>query len=287
LYQIDVFTDEPFAGNQLAVFLDGGDLLASEMQKIAREMNFSESTFVLPPRSPRSHGQLRIFTTTKEMPMAGHPVVGSALVLLKSKKLHAGQNILDLAIGPVEIFIEEDHEKAAVVWMNQGAASFGATWSDREGLARALGLMPGDIPEGLPVQVVSTGVPYLIVPVRNLRVLRQARCDPGALRSFLVGHESLCLYLFALGPKGFRARMFDPTPNELPEDPARGSAAGPLVAYAAHYRVSSGTEMVIEQGIEMGRPSLILARTQGVGDFQSVTIGGTGRVVGEGRIFLD
>jgi trans-2,3-dihydro-3-hydroxyanthranilate isomerase len=285
--QIDVFTDRPFAGNQLAVFLDGSGLSTSQMQTIAREMNFSESTFILPRSSPESDAQLRIFTTTKEMPMAGHPVVGTALVLFEQKKLRVGRNIFDLAMGRFEVSIEEDDKTGPVIWMNQGTARFGDTWPDRQGLARVLGLESGDLSENLPIQVVSTGVPFLIVPVRSLTSLEKARCEQGALRSYLGSHEGLYLYPFAPGPNGFRARMFDPTPNEIPEDPATGSAAGPLAAYASHYRLSSGTEMMIEQGVEMGRPSLILARTERVGDAENVLIGGTGKIVGEGRIFLD
>jgi trans-2,3-dihydro-3-hydroxyanthranilate isomerase len=181
--QIDVFTDRPFAGNQLAVFLDGRGVSTQEMQTIAREMNFSESTFILPPSTRDSHAQLRIFSTTKEMPMAGHPVVGTALVLYELQRMGAGRYIFDLAVGPVEVFVEVE-KTVPTIWMNQGLASFGAMWSDRQGLAGALGLGLGDLAD-LPIQIVSTGVPYLIVPIRDLGSLRKTHCNQGALRSAL------------------------------------------------------------------------------------------------------
>jgi trans-2,3-dihydro-3-hydroxyanthranilate isomerase len=176
---VDVFTSRPFGGNQLAVFTDAAALNAAEMQELAHEMNFSESTFVMPPESSGAR-RVRIFTPTVELPMAGHPTVGTTWVLasrgeiaLESARVDA---TLQLGIGPVTVTIESTDGKPDFVWMAHREAEFGEKRDDRARFAEALGISAADIRDDLPIQIVSTGFPFVFVPIRNLDAL--GRCYP-------------------------------------------------------------------------------------------------------------
>ena len=178
---VDVFTSRPFGGNQLAVFTDAATLSASEMQELAHEMNFSESTFVMSADSSGSR-PVRIFTPRREIPMAGHPTVGTTWVLASRGEIALDSASVDatlqLGIGPVTVTVENTAGKPDFVWMAHREAEFGAKRDDRAHVAQALGITAADLRDDLPIQVVSTGVPFIFVPVRTLDAL--AKCAPNA-----------------------------------------------------------------------------------------------------------
>lgn len=305
--QADVFTDRPFGGNQLAVFTDARGLTTEEMQTLTREMNYSECTFVLPPEIPEAVKRVRIFNPAMEMPMAGHPTVGTTYVLAHRGEIRLGADtteaILQLNIGPVKVAVERknggDRENGGVgfVWMTHREPVFGEVWTDRERVAKAIGLIADDLIETLPIQVASTGLPFLYVPLRSLDAARRCRVDPTALRELFTG-DPIMVYMFTTettpgvttpGGVGIHSRMFAPHVADIPEDPATGAAAGPMGAYAARYHVlprSPEMRFVIEQGIEMGRPSQIHVEVKTQGEaITAIRIGGQAVIVGEGEIF--
>ena len=271
-YQLDVFTTTPFTGNQLAVFLNADCLDEHQMQTLAREMNFAESTFLLKPTLPHADASFRIFTPANELPMAGHPTIGTSFLLRHLGLLTNNQATLELKIGPVPIAFED-----ALIWMTQSDPVFSEPRQDRNAIAQAIGIDPTLLHPTLPIQQVSTGVPYILVPLLNLDALAQAQANQSAISSL---PDPRCLYLFTQTEPGFRARMFNPHPNDHAEDPATGSAAGPLGAYATHHHLEPRPQFLIEQGIEMGRPSQIHLRAQ-----DKIQIGGAAVIVGHGEIY--
>ncbi len=293
---VDVFTSRPFGGNQLAVFTDGAALSASEMQELAHEMNFSESTFVMPPESSGAR-RVRIFTPRREIPMAGHPTVGTTWVLASRGDIALDSASVDatlqLGIGPVTVTVESAGGKPEFVWMAHREPEFGAKRDDRERIAQALGITAADIRDDLPIQVVSTGFPFMFVPIRTLDAL--AKCVPNApalAALFNSGEPVLPIYMFVANESGEfapRSRMFAPH-DGVAEDPATGSAAAPFGAYAATYKLidrAPKASFLIQQGVEMGRPSEIrveVARKDS-GAF-AIRIGGRCAIVGEGSMFL-
>lgn len=288
--QVDVFTRQPFGGNQLAVFTDARGLSDEEMQTLAREMNFAESAFVLPPEMPGAVKRVRIFTTTSEMPFAGHPTVGTTFVLASEGviPLTGGETTahLQLNIGLTPVRVTAHNGKADFVWMEQRPAEFEEAGEPADGVAEAIGVEAADIAAtGWPLQIVSTGVPYLIVPLRSLDAIRRAHPDPTALQRLLP--PDTCAYLFTREAQDpahqIHARMFNANPLDLLEDAATGSAAGPLGAYLARHNILPPGTFVIEQGYEMGRPSLIHV---GVTEAGPIRVGGQTVKVGEGVMVL-
>src|ERR1700688_2964486 len=214
---IDVFTSRPFGGNQLAVFTDGAALSASEMQELAHEMNFSESTFVMPPESSGAR-RVRIFTPKHEMPMAGHPTVGTTWVLASRGEIALDSASVDatlqLGIGPVTVTVESTGGKPDFVWMAHREPEFGAKRDDRERIAQALGITAAEIRDDLPVQTVSTGNPFIFVPLRTLDALARCVSNEAALAAlFKPGEQSPLIYMFVANESGefsARSRMFAP-----------------------------------------------------------------------------
>jgi trans-2,3-dihydro-3-hydroxyanthranilate isomerase len=290
--QADVFTDKPFGGNQLAVFTDARGLTTEQMQTLTREMNYSESTFVLPPEMPGTDMRVRIFTPAIEMPMAGHPTVGTTFVLAQSGALAGKEATLQLKIGPIKVEIERNSAgEPQFVWMTHNAPKFGAIRTDRERVAAALGVTVADLHADLPIQHVTTGVPFLMIPLRSLQAIGRCKVNQSALAELFVGEpESAGAYLFTTETTGphahLHARMFAPHIFDIPEDPATGSAAAPMAAYAVYYGLVPEGRFLIEQGVEMGRPSQIhvIARRAGE-NFTELKIGGQTTIVGEGYIF--
>ena len=296
----DVFTGQALAGNQLAVFPDGRDLDSGTMQRVAREMNFSESTFVLPAERDDTDARMRIFTPSVEMPMAGHPTIGSTFALAQAGVIapRLERFVFGLNVGPVAVDLEWSDAQLRFAWMTQGRPEFGAS-ADRAPVAHALGLDVDDVRSELPVQQVSCGVPYLIVPLRDQAAVDRAATDHGALRRLQQATGvDLPLYLFAPSVPGSRildpgsrvlsCRMFAPGLGVL-EDPGTGSAAGPLGAYLVRHGVvgSDGPwRIVIEQGVVMGRPSRIEVVITGSPEAMVVKVGGEAVLVGRGELFL-
>jgi trans-2,3-dihydro-3-hydroxyanthranilate isomerase len=293
---VDVFTSRPFGGNQLAVFTDAAALSPNEMQELAHEMNFSESTFVMPPESSGVR-RVRIFTPKHEMPMAGHPTVGTTWVLATRGEIALDSASVDatlqLGIGPVTVTVESTGGKPDFVWMAHREPDFGAKRDDRKRIAEALGITAADVRDDLPIQVVSTGFPFVFVPIRSLDAL--AKCAPNApalAALFKPGEQILPIYMFVANDSGEfapRSRMFAPFTG-VSEDPATGSASAPFGAYAATYgliKPAPKASFLIQQGVEMERPSEIrveVARKEG-GSF-AIRIGGRCAIVGEGSMFL-
>ncbi|MDO8434402.1 MAG: PhzF family phenazine biosynthesis protein [Candidatus Binatus sp.] len=234
----DVFTAKRFGGNQLAIFTDAAGLSATEMQSLAHELNFSESTFVSAPEIAAAVRRVRIFTPRVELPMAGHPTVGTAWVLASRGEIvlegPSTVAILQLEIGPISVAVEGVHRQPEFVWMTHREPTYGAIRDDRARIASALGIDPADIRGDLPIQIVSTGVPFLFVPIKSVEAL--GRCAPNgpALAALFDAHEEkLALHMFAIGDSrefGVRARMFAPHTVGIAEDPATGGAAGPFGA---------------------------------------------------------
>lgn len=288
----DVFTDEPFAGNQLAVFLDARGLAVDRMQQMAREMNFSESTFILPAERPDTDVRMRIFTPRTELPMAGHPTIGSTFALAHAGTIAPGSArvVYGLGVGPVPVEMEWDGPHLRFAWMTQRPPTFGLPIVQRDAVARAVGLTERDL-AALPVQSVSCGLPYLIVPIRDAAAVDRAITDASAAGRLLeeTGID-LPLFLFAFAPPASAySRMFAPGIG-IAEDAATGSASGPLGCYLVQQGLVGGEAaqgIVSTQGVAMGRPSRIhVAITGGPGAISHVQCGGRARLVARGEFLV-
>jgi len=267
-FQADVFTDRPFTGNPLAIFPEAEGLTSEEMQSIAKEMNLSETTFVFPPTDLKARFRLRIFTPTSELPLAGHPVVGTCFGLAERGMipLEEGTNRIfqecKAGVLPVDIVVRGG--KVEEVVMTQSPPRFFDEYGDRALLAAAVGLPEEQLlPGGLRAQVVSTAVPQLMVPAGSLQQLGRIELDLGAMRRVLRETESDCFMIFTrecVHPEGtVHARMFAPRLG-VAEDPATGSASGALGAYLVKHGLVEAkptARILVEQGYEMGRPSAI------------------------------
>jgi trans-2,3-dihydro-3-hydroxyanthranilate isomerase len=259
-YQLDVFTNKPFEGNPLAVVTDGDGLSSRRMQAIAREMNLAETVFVQKPTGNRALARLRIFTTKRELPLAGHPVIGTWFLLAQLGVVPAQEGSVHIlqqtgaGVLPVEIAFHEG--RPVRVAMTQKPAEFRTARVDRGALARALALGPRDLDPSLPIELVSTGISNLLVPLRPRSALQKIESNPPALRRLLRDSATMA-YCFTAGSKNtvFARGMLT---WEIGEDPATGSAAGSLGAYLVHQgRLKLATPLEIHQGIEMQRPSRI------------------------------
>lgn len=278
---LDVFTDKPFGGNPLSVFLDGNGLSAAEMQSIAKEMNHSETTFLFPAERGGA-AKMRIFTPTVELPFAGHPVIGSVFALALENPIN-GEVTLELGDGQVSARIERENGEPSFVWMTQRRPENGVKLADVDRLARALGVGRGDI-DGA-AEVWSTGMPFLYVALNgltpmgrirtNLQILPELLRETGARGVYAVTRETLALKAAA------RARCF-PTGVGVSEDAATGSAAGGLAGFAAGRGWVKPGRFEVEQGIELGRPSRILVEQ----DETCVRVGGRCVSMGRGELTL-
>jgi trans-2,3-dihydro-3-hydroxyanthranilate isomerase len=281
-YIVDVFAEEKYAGNQLAVVRGGGGLPDETLQKIALEMNYSETTFVLSEEETGGGYDLRIFTPGDEIPFAGHPTLGTAYVIQYEILAGPVESItLKLKAGEIPVTFGE------VLWMRQLPPTFGATL-DSALIAPTLNLEMADLDDRSPVQEVSTGLPALIVPLRDLDALR--RCKVDWERHTEVAGPGKNLYVFCPeshddGPGDLSARMFANDPG-VPEDPATGSAAGCLAAYLLEhgYLGTDSIDVRVEQGYEIGRPSLLYLQAARDGDQTTVHVGGKVQMVARGEL---
>lgn len=298
-YQLDVFTETPFHGNPLAVFPDGDGLSASQMQAIAAEMNLSETVFVLP--SSTALRRLRIFTPKQELPLAGHPVVGTWNLLARLGVVpHEGDGTVrieqELALGVLPVDITFRNGEPAGVMMTQGKFEALDSITDEVGaerIAQALGLQRSDIAnsQSLPVQTSSTGIRALDVPVASLEALSRIEINPSLLTDIYTRSGAIGCYAFCFETKEessrVHARFFAPD-DGITEDAATGSAAGSLAGYLLHHGAVEAGSFVIEQGDFMSRPSRIRIELEGSrGHVQQVRVGGASRVVAKGELFVD
>jgi len=298
-YQADVFTTLPFGGNPVAVIPDAQDLTDQELQQIAREMNLSETVFVFPPTEPAAAAKIRIFTPTQEIPFAGHPVIGAFYILGTLKRFPLQEPVTrllhecNIGLFPVELHVRKGEIHRVV--MSQPQPEFIGTIDAIEDLyeiAKALGLSKSFITGArFPIQVVSTGLPVIIVPVRSLTAVKSIVPDITII-------NELCARQGANGIMAFttitveelstvHTRMFA-SPIGVTEDPATGSASGALGAYLVHHgvvEVRPTTEIIAEQGYEMDRPSRIHIEVESEDDaIQRVKVGGQVVMIIEGRL---
>ncbi|HEY0172211.1 MAG TPA: PhzF family phenazine biosynthesis protein [Pyrinomonadaceae bacterium] len=296
-HRVDVFTDRAFGGNPLAVFANGRGLDAETMQAIAKEFNLSETTFVLPADDPRHDWRVRIFTPSSELPMAGHPTVGTSFVLAREHMIPRGDDksaetriVLEEGVGPVPVRIEFENGEPSYAEMSQPLPTFGPVLADRRAVAAMLSLEESDLEADLPVEVVSCGVPFLYVPLRGLDAARRARPRAELIEGVAADGVPPEVFVFTREVERpgstVHSRMFAPGLG-ITEDPATGAASGPLGCYLVKYGVVSGesADIVSEQGLEMGRPSFVKIRIEREGDrIDAVRVGGRCHFMGEGFI---
>lgn len=292
---LDVFTDRRFEGNQLAVFPEPGDLTTAQMQVIAKEMNFSESTFIYPAERG-GDVRMRIFTPGEELPMAGHPTIGSTFALALEGVIAKGRErfVFELGVGPTPVSLEWTEAGLGFAWMTQPLPKFGGTIADRDAFAAAIGVATSDLMPGLPVQVVSCGVPFLFVPLVSRAAVDAVSIERKALtRSQLgAGLEELPIFIFSPerigdGSETVYSRMLAPRFG-IGEDPATGAASGPLGAYLLQHRLvtaDAARAMISLQGAAMGRPSRVHISIDSDEDrITGVRVGGVSVLVGRGEI---
>lgn len=286
-YTVDVFAREKYAGNQLAVVTEAADLDAAEMQAIAAEMDYSETTFVTGEPVDEAW-PVRIFTPTDEVPFAGHPTLGTAAVIRQFLHPdHSEQVTLDLEVGHVPVEVRET-EEWETLWMRQQPPVFGETLEHEE-LASVLGLSVDAFDREYPVQIVSTGLPTIIVPLRDREALAGIELDREAYDELVGDRDAKLVHAFCPDPRDgandLAARMFAPALGVF-EDPATGSANGCLAAYLSkhEYFGSPTVDARVEQGYEIGRPSLLHLNALQTADEITVEVGGSVVTVSRGEL---
>jgi trans-2,3-dihydro-3-hydroxyanthranilate isomerase len=296
--QVDVFAENPLEGNALAIFSDARGLSAAEMQALARETNLSETTFILPraPGVERERGiQVRIFLTTEEVPFAGHPTLGTASWLYWNHPVLRGaeQITLDLGIGPIPVRFTppQPGEQGIFGTMKQNDPTFDEirnSREDREALAAALNLSADDLDPDLPAQVVSTGMAFCIVPLRSLEVSARLRIAPHIARRYLDRIGAKFFHCITRAHASSAADWHTRMQFDTGEDPATGSASGCTIAYLVRHGVAASNQpIIIEQGVEISRPSRIhVSAAIEDGIVTKVFVGGRTIPVASGRFFL-
>lgn len=287
-YVVDVFAEEKYAGNQLAVFRDAAVLGDDQMQRFANEMHFSETTFIRSAEKKDGGYDVRIFTPAQEVPFAGHPTLGTAFII--RKKIagdHPEKIVLNLKVGQIPVTFETTGDGSEVLWMNQKSPTFGSCL-DPAPVARALSLREHDIDTRFPIQEVSTGLPFIILPLRSIASVKAADVDTRAFFKLTDRLDAKAVLLFSpeteMGENDLHARVFAHGYG-VSEDPATGSANGCLAAYLSKVAYFGGTDIDtrVEQGYEIGRPSLLHLRTTTVDNAIDVLVGGKVQFVAEGR----
>ena len=294
----DVFTDTMFEGNQLAVFEDARGLSTAQMQAITKEMNFSECTFILPSETAGPDIRLRIFTPGSELPMAGHPVIGSTFALAELGVIKKGQAsfVFGLNVGPTRVELTWEGDRLSFAWMDQRTPDFREPVSPRPDIIRSVGLDPAAVDAtGLPIEEVSCGNAFMLIPVKTRAAVDAAEADIAAMKklksAFPGGHVGALFFTMDTGDPNVTvySRMFAPGAG-IVEDPATGSAAGPLGSYLVKHGLVHRNEMrdmVNLQGAKMGRPSRLHMRIEEEeGAITRVQVGGKSVRVGEGVIDL-
>jgi trans-2,3-dihydro-3-hydroxyanthranilate isomerase len=287
-YIVDVFGEGKYTGNQLAVFRNARSLATKQMQAIAREMNFAETTFILSDKARQGGYDVRIFTPTAELPFAGHPTLGTAFVIMEEiiRKRVKGVT-LNLKVGRIPVTAVYRGQKLELLWMRQNAPTFGPEL-DPGKAASAVGLNRDDLDLRFPVEVVSTGIPFIIVPIKSRDAIKRCRVDLAEYGELTEGISSTGVFLFCPEPYGrendFNARMFAPEYG-VAEDPATGSANGCFAAYLVKHRYFGKSDIAarVEQGYEIGRPSLLHLAASERGGAIEVNVGGKTSMVAKGE----
>jgi trans-2,3-dihydro-3-hydroxyanthranilate isomerase len=292
--QVDVFTDRVFGGNPLAVVLDGRGLADGEMQAIAKEMNLSETTFILPPTRPDCAARVRIFTPARELQFAGHPTIGTAWVMAVHGLVPGSPSAFSLeeGIGPVPVTLDGDPGSPSFIWMRHGTPDFGPEMGNRAEIAAALNLTEADLISGAPIQTGSTGSRFMFVPLRDRATVDRAVLNVPKIIKALGDQPLVGIFVFAPDPDPgagrVHSRMFAPHTSGIPEDPATGSATGPLGAYLVKQRLMKAggkVAVVSDQGVKMGRHSRLHIRgIERGGELEEIEVGGGVVPVIDGRL---
>ena len=289
----DVFTDAPLEGNQLAVFPEPAGMSPALMQAITREMSFSECTFIFPPETAGTHVRMRIFTPGEELPMAGHPTVGSTFALAKEGVIRPGQRdfVFGLGVGPTPVEIEWKHDAIDFVWMTQGLPRYAGTVGDGASFAASIGVTAADLGPAAP-EAVSCGNVFLIAPLASRPAVDRVDVNRAEYAKVCAGAglKELPLFVFSLDGDGdaqIYSRMVAPGLG-VAEDPATGSAAGPLGCYLHKHQLVPRerlSHVVNLQGVKMLRPSRLHISIDSRGDeVTRVRVGGRSVLVGEGTL---
>ena len=282
-YIVDVFAEEKYAGNQLAVIQDAGGLSDEEMQGIAAEMNYSETTFVLSDEERNGGYDVRIFTPKEEVPFAGHPTLGTAHVIAREIQAEPAERVvLNLKVGQIPVSLGD------VSWMRQPSPTFGRTFAIGR-LSRVLGLEDADLDERYPIQEISTGLPCIVAPLRSLGALRRCRVNADAYHELVSTARAKGILVFSPEPhdKADLSARFFADYYGVPEDPATGSANGCLAGYLVEHEYfdMAPIDVRVEQGYEIGRPSLLYLRAEKAEDEITVAVGGKVQMVAKGGFY--
>jgi len=285
---VDVFAEEKYAGNQLAVFTSADGLSTEQMQQIAKEVNYSETTFVLSTKQQDEGYDVRIFTPTKELPFAGHPTLGTAFVLQQEViRQPVEQVALNLKVGQIPVTILYSGQSPDILWMQQNPPVFGDVLT-AETIAPVLSLDTHDMDSRFPIQEVSTGVPFIIVPLISLDALQRIKVNVDRLFPVVENLQAKEILVFCPETRHsanqFSARVFAHYLG-VPEDPATGSANGCFAGYLVQHAYFGETrlDVRVEQGYEMGRPSLLRLKAQKVEEKINVFVGGRVIKVAQGE----
>lgn len=286
-YIVDVFAEDKYAGNQLGVFRNADDLLNSDMQMIAKEMNYSETTFILTDDEKEGGFDVRIFTPEEELPFAGHPTLGSAFVIQQEiLKKPVEKIVLNLKVGQIPVTFSYKENRPDVLWMKQKSPVFGLE-VEKGQMAQSLNLDQDAFDERFPIQEVSTGIPFLIVPLKSLAYLKKAKVDFAKFMKSVENIQAKAPLLFCPEARenqnDLSVRVFVDYYG-IPEDPATGSANGCLAGYLAKHRYfgQSQIDVRVEQGHEIGRPSLLYLKAEEKVDDIDVFVGGKAIMVAKG-----
>ena len=281
---VDVFTiGRKYTGNQLAVYF--GDPPTATMQQLAKEINFSEVTFVTSKTPVNGGYDTRIFMPEVEAPFAGHPVLGTAFVIQRELLGKPVDSLkLNLQVGQIEVSFADD----GALWMRQNQPTFGACFA-ADDLARILNIDAADIDDRYPIQEVSTGLPFALVPLKTLDAAQRAKVNLDRLRALLGAHDAIAPAIFCRetlhAENDLHVRVLDDIYG-APEDPATGSAGGCIAAYCVEYGYFAGDSIAIraEQGYQIGRPSLLRLKASKTAEGIDIRVGGTVELVARGQL---
>jgi trans-2,3-dihydro-3-hydroxyanthranilate isomerase len=287
-YLVDVFAEEKYAGNQLAVIRNAGMLSSTQMQRIANEMHFSETAFILSDQKRNDGYDVRIFTPATEMPFAGHPTLGTAYVIKHNVVDQTiDKVVLNLKVGQIPVTFEKNRENQEILWMKQMPPTFGKSFDARK-TSEMLNLDVNEIDSKYPVQEVSTGVPFVIIPLKTLDAVKRVRIDKDRKLELTKGTQAEILVFCPETYKkenSLNVRVFVDLYG-IPEDPATGSANGCLAGYLSRYRYFGGdlVGVRVEQGYEIGRPSLLHLKAENREGEMHVYVGGKVVMVASGEL---
>lgn len=287
-YIVDVFAEAKYTGNQLAVFTNAANLSTEQMQQIAKEINYSETTFVTSTQPVSEVYNVRIFTPKQELPFAGHPTLGTAYILQKEIiKSSVKKILLNLKVGQIPVKIDEHNSSGEYLWMQQQAPTFHQIF-DRHKIADVLRIESDEIDSRFPIQAVSTGVPFIIVPLKTLESVKRIQVNRDKYFELINSIDAKCILVFC--PETYKqendlnVRVFCDYLG-IPEAPATGSANGCLAGYLVQHSYFNKSEinLRVEQGYEINRPSLILLQAEQKGTTIDVNVGGRVVMVARGE----